>query len=250
MTDLTGHVALVTGGSSGIGLGITRGLLDAGASVAICGRSEERLESAINGLAAGDRVGGFVCDISEEEQVARMFREVLELFGAIDSCFANAVTGAHEIPFVDCTLDEWRRVQRVNLDGSFLTCRAAARHMVAQHGGSIVVTSSTVTSDGRARGQAYAASKAGTDAMMRSMAVELARHGVRVNAIQPGWFGTRTVFDFLSAETAQRKILPRIPMRRFGQESEIGGVAVFLAGTESAYITGQTLVVDGGYSVF
>lgn len=251
MTDLSGHVSLVTGGSTGIGLGITRGLLDAGACVAVCGRSEARLSSAIDGLAAGDQVGGFVCDVSDEGQVARLFDEVRETFGGLDSCFANAaIGGTADVPFVDCTLEQWRAVQRTNLDGAFLTCREAARHMIAHHGGSIVVTSSTAASDGRAHGQAYAASKAGADAMVRGMAVELARHRIRVNAIQPGWFGTSRVYDFLPAEVVQKKVLPRVPMRRFGQEAEIAGLAVYLAGPSSSYMTGQTLVVDGGYSVF
>lgn len=252
MFDLTGHVALVTGGSSGIGKGIVNGLLDAGASVAFCSRHGGRNQSAMKefALVGGDRVAAFVCDVREEEQIDQLFADVIERFGVINSCFANAGVGGKDVPFIDCELDEWKAAIRTNLQGQFLTMRAAARHMVANHGGSIVVTSSTASVAGRPRGQAYAAAKGGADAMVRGLAVEVARHGVRVNAMLPGWFNTSLTHDFITAEAAQKKILPRIPMRRWGKESDIAGLAVFLAGPASSYMTGQTLVIDGGFTVF
>lgn len=250
MTDLTGHVALVTGGSTGIGLGIVHGLLAAGASVAFCSRHGGRNQTAMKGFENTDRVAAFVCDVREEDQVDRLVADTLEQFGRLDSCFANAGIGGDDVAFTDCTLEQWREVHQTNLDGTFLTCRAAARHMVDAYGGSIVVTSSTAAVAGRPRGQAYAASKAGIHALIRGMAVELARHGVRANAILPGWFGTPLTQDFLEADVAQRKILPRIPMRRYGREADLAGVAAFLAGPDSSYITGQTIALDGGFTVY
>lgn len=252
MIDLTGHVALVTGGSSGLGKGMVNGLLDAGASVAFCSRHGGRNQDVVRELAnvGGDRVKAYVCDVIEEEQVGQLFKDVVADFGALHSVFANAGVGGRDVPFVDCELDEWRDTVRINLQGTFLTMREAARYMKDHYGGSIVVTSSSSTVSGRPRGQAYAAGKAGSTAMVRGVAVELARHRIRVNAILPGWFGTSQTYDFLNAETAQKKILPRIPMRRWGREEDIAGVAVFLASDASAYMTGQSLVLDGGFTVF
>lgn len=252
MTDLTGRVAIVTGGSSGLGLGIVNGLLEAGANVAFCSRHGGRNQTAVASLPGygEDRVAAYVCDVCEEDQMRDLFDQVHGRFGRIDAVFANAGVGARDVPFVDCELQEWRDTVRTNLQGTFLTMREAARYMIAHHGGSIVVTSSTATVAGRPRGQAYAAAKGGADAMVRGLAVEVARHGVRVNAMLPGWFGTNLTHDFLTAENAQKRILPRIPMRRWGTGSDIAGLAVFLAGDDSAYITGQTLVIDGGFTVF
>jgi NAD(P)-dependent dehydrogenase (short-subunit alcohol dehydrogenase family) len=252
MEDLQGHVALVTGGSSGLGLAMVHALHEAGASVAFCSRHGGRNQTAIKSLSStggAERLHGMVCDVIEEDQVDAMFAQVAERFGSIDSVFANAGVGGPDVPFVDADLNEWRDTVRVNLQGTFLTMRAATRHMMKAHGGSIVVTSSSSTVAGRPRGQAYAAGKAGATAMVRGLAVEVARHGIRVNAILPGWFNTSLTHDFLSAEVAQKKVLPRIPMRRWGSERDIGGVAVFLASDASRYMTGQTLTIDGGYQV-
>jgi NAD(P)-dependent dehydrogenase (short-subunit alcohol dehydrogenase family) len=250
--DLTGHVALVTGGNGGIGLGLAHGLAGAGADVAIWGTSQEKTDRAVEELAAhGTRVAGLVCDIADEDAVTAAFDATVERLGHVDSCFANAGTGSAPTKFVDLDLREWRRVAGVNLDGTFLTLRAAARHMVERgQGGSLVATTSLTVVEGAPRAEAYAASKAGVAGMVRSLAVELARHGIRVNALMPGWIETDLNRAMLSDEKTAAALLPRVPARRWGAPSDLAAAAVYLAGPGSAYHTGDTLTIDGGYRLF
>ncbi|MGI9123710.1 MAG: SDR family NAD(P)-dependent oxidoreductase, partial [Mycobacterium sp.] len=188
--DLSGHVALVTGGNSGIGLGMARGLRDAGAAVAIWGTSVEHNEAATTELGAGGGapVAAFRVDVSDEDAVAAGLAQTLETFGRIDSCFANAGVPGQSAPIDQMSTQDWRRVMSVNLDGQFYTVRAVAGHMKSRGGGgSIVFTSSVSMTDGLPFDIQYAAAKAGLTAMARGLAVELARDKIRVNAIVPGW---------------------------------------------------------------
>lgn len=244
----------MTGGSAGIGLGMAEGLVRAGASVAIWGRSEEKLASAAERLRAsvvGDASVVVVpCDVGDEGEVAAAFATSLEALGAVHACFANAGTGMPPIPFVDQTLDTWRAVMQVNLEGAFLTLREAARHMVERgDGGSLVGVSSIGAIDGMPRSQPYAASKAGITAMMNGLAVELARHRIRANTIQPGWIKT-DLTPHLDAEPMVERVLPRVPLRRWGTGEDFAGAAVYLASDASAYHSGDTFVIDGAYDKF
>ncbi len=250
--DLTGHVALVTGGNSGIGKGIARGLHNAGATVAIWGTNTERNDDAVAELSSegGAPVAAFTVDVSDEDAVARGTAAVLKRFGQIDSCFANAGVPGRPAPVDEMTTQEWRRVMSVNLDGQFFTVRAVAGHMKSRGTGSIVFTSSVSMSDGLPYSIHYAAAKAGLTAMARGLAVELARDGIRVNAIVPGWTEAAMTEGLLNSPTAQAKILPRVPLRRWGTPRDFEALAVWLAGPGSGYFTGQTLVLDGGYTVF
>lgn len=250
--DLTGHVALVTGGNSGIGMGMARGLHRAGASVAIWGTNTARNEATAAELAADGPapVAAFGVDVSDEAAVSAAAERTLEHFGRIDSCFANAGVGGHPSPIDAMSTEEWRRVMAVDLDGQFFTVRAVAGHMKARGSGSIVFTSSVSMSDGLPFATHYAGAKAALAAMARGLAVELARDGVRVNAIVPGWTRAAMTEGLLDTPAAQAKILPRIPLRRWGTPEDFAAVAVWLAGPGSGYFTGQTLVLDGGYSVF
>ena len=251
--DLRGKVALVTGGNGGIGLGMAEALAAAGAGVCIWGTSEAKNAAAAERLRAhGGRVRALVCDVGDERAVERSFAETLDAFGRVDACFANAgVTGRQEAGVLDMTGEEWRRVIRVNLDGAFFTLRAAGRHMAARPGGgSLVVTSSLAAISGAARNEHYAASKGGVIAMMRGLAVELARHGIRANAILPGWIETAMTEPVFGRGRFVEKVLPRIPVRRWGRPEDFGGIAVYLASDASAYHTGDTFVIDGGYAVF
>jgi NAD(P)-dependent dehydrogenase (short-subunit alcohol dehydrogenase family) len=250
--DLAGHVALVTGGNGGIGLGFADGLARAGAAVAVWGTNEEKNKAAVEHLSThGTRVQAFRCDVGEEAEVEEAFAATVDTFGKVDSCFANAGVAGVGVRFVEMTLDEWRRVTRVNLDGAFLTFRAAARHMVERgEGGSLVGTASIGALEGQPRGQHYAATKGGMVAMVRALAVELARHGIRANAVLPGWIETAMTDAFLGAEVVQQKVLPRVPLGRWGVPDDFGGIAVYLASSASAYQTGDTIVVDGGYTIF
>ena len=250
--DLTGHVAVVTGGSSGIGKGIADGLAQAGADVAVWGRDAERCARAAEELSAhGTRVVDVVCDVSDPVAVDEAFARTLERLGRIDSCFANAGGGELQSAFVDMSLEDFRRIVSVNLEGTFLTFQGAARHMIERGGGgSLVGMSSLAGVEGMARGQHYAAAKAGIVALTRSCAVELARHRIRANAILPGWIATPATERAFARESFQGNVLRRVPQRRWGQPADFVGVAVYLASPASAYHTGDELVVDGGYRVF
>lgn len=250
--DLSGHVALVTGGNSGIGKGMAHGLHDAGAAVAIWGTNADRNAATVEELTAdgGAPVAAFTVDVADEEAVAAGVAATLERFGQIDSCFANAGVAGRPTPIDEMSTAEWRRVTSVNLDGQFFTVRAVVAHMKTRRSGSIVFTSSVSQSDGLPFSPHYAAAKAGVAAMARGLAVELARDGIRANAIVPGWTVAAMTEGLLSSEAAQAKILPRVPLRRWGVPADFEALAVWLASSGSSYFTGQTVVMDGGYSVF
>jgi NAD(P)-dependent dehydrogenase (short-subunit alcohol dehydrogenase family) len=248
--DLAGHVAVVTGGNSGIGLGIAHGLAQAGADVAIWSRRAERNAQAREELSGhGTRILDVVCDVTEPDSVSDAFAISLGELGRVDSCFASAGGGELRAPFVDMALENFRRIVALNLDGVFLTFQGAARHMIERGGGgSLVAISSLAAVEGTPRGQHYAAAKAGLIALTRSLAVELARHRIRANAILPGWIMTPATERGLAK--IGDHIVKRIPERRWGQPADFAGAAVYLASPASEYHTGDELVIDGGYRVF
>src|SRR4051812_19183638 len=215
--DLSGHVALITGGNSGIGLGMARGLAESGASVAIWGTNESKNEAAAHELETyGTKVAAFRCDVGDEQQVEDAFAATLEAVGRVDSCFANAGVGGAAPSFMEMTADEWHRVLRVNLDGVFYTTRAAARHMVERDGGgSLVGIASRAGVEAPPRGQHSAATKGGVISFMKACAVELARHGIRANTILPGWIDTPMAAPALHWDRFKEKVLPRVPVRRW-----------------------------------
>jgi NAD(P)-dependent dehydrogenase (short-subunit alcohol dehydrogenase family) len=252
MTDLRGHVALVTGGNGGIGLGMAKGLAAAGADVALWGRDEAKNAAAADELSAfGVRVHAERCDVSDEEQVEAAFAGTVAALGKVDSVFANAGIGTANAAFVDLTLEEWRRVLAVDLDGAMLTLRAGARHLVERgEGGALVAVSSTSAIHGAPRNLAYSVAKTGLLALVRALAVELARHRIRVNALLPGWTDT----DMLAQGKAWRKFVDsttaRTPVRRWADPDEYGPVAAYLADPSVTFHTGDSVVVDGGYTIF
>lgn len=250
--DLSGHVAVVTGGNGGIGLGIARALTDAGAAVAIWARDQDKTREAVEGLTvSGGTAVGVICDVADEQSVASAAVETLTAFGRIDSCFANAGTGGTPAKFTDMSLADWRAVMAVNLDGTFLTFRECVRHMIDRgEGGSLVATSSLTAIEAAPRNEHYAASKAGVIALVKTLAVELARNRIRANALMPGWIETEITSAFLGSDAAATHVLPRVPARRWGQPGDLGGAAVYLASSASAYHSGDVLVIDGGYRLF
>ncbi|OZM80760.1 SDR family NAD(P)-dependent oxidoreductase [Pseudonocardia sp. MH-G8] len=250
--DLSGHVALVTGGNSGIGLGMARGLAQSGADVCVWGTNAERNEAAADELAKhGTRVRAIRCDVGDEDAVTTSFAATLEHFGRVDSCFANAGVGGSGARFVETSLADFRAVTRVNLEGAFLTLRAAAAHMVERGGGGVLVgTSSVSTVHGAPRGQAYAASKAGLTAMIKGCAVELARYGVNAHSIIAGWTETPLASPKLHDETFERNVMKRMPQRRWGEPGDFARLAVYLAAGIGGFHTGDEIVVDGAYSIF
>jgi NAD(P)-dependent dehydrogenase (short-subunit alcohol dehydrogenase family) len=253
--DLSGRGAVVTGGNGGIGYGMARALLAAGAHVSIWGSRAEKTEAARAALAAecGDaaRVHAQVCDVGDEAQVQQAFDATVAALGRVDACFANAGVSGKGTPMMEMGLDEFRRVQRINVEGVFLTFRAAARHMAAHgQGGSLVATASTAALEGAARNSHYGASKGAVTSYVRALAVELARHRIRVNSILPGWIVTEMTAHSVGNEKFAAAVLPRIPARRWGQGDDFGGIAVYLASDASAYTTGEQFVIDGGYTKF
>ena len=253
--DLTGRGAVVTGGNGGIGYGMARGLLAAGASVAVWGSNPDKTEQAKIKLAAecGDasRVHAMVCDVGDESQVDAAFAASVAALGQVDACFANAGVSGKGTALMDMPLQEFQRVQRINVEGVFLTFRAAARHMVAHgQGGSLVATASTAALEGAARNCHYGASKGAVTSLVRALAKELARHRIRVNSILPGWIVTEMTERSVANDKFASAVMPRIPARRWGEIDDFSGIAVYLASQASGYATGEQFVIDGGYTKF
>ncbi len=250
--DLTGKGCIVTGGNSGIGLGYAHGLAEAGASVCIWGTNEEKNARARAELERhGTRVEALRADVGDPEAVRQAFATTVEALGNVHAVFANAGIGGRGTPFAAMTLEEWRDVFRVNMEGVFTTFQESVRHMMVHgEGGSLVVTSSLSAREGAPRSEHYASTKAGVIAMVRGLAVEHARHGIRANAILPGWIETAMTDKAIHNEVFQKKVLPRIPVRRWGTGDDFAGVAVYLASDASSYHTGDALLIDGGYACF
>jgi NAD(P)-dependent dehydrogenase (short-subunit alcohol dehydrogenase family) len=255
--DLTGKVALVTGGNGGIGLGMAEGLAQAGAKVVIWGQNEEKNRHAEEQLR---KHGGEVLvqrvDVTSEQAVIGGIAAALKEMQRLDFVAANAgVGGGGAAPFAETTTHQWHKVTTTNLDAVFWTLREACKHMMARAeggdaGGSVLVTSSTSAIHGAPRNQAYASTKGAVIAMIRGIAVEYARYGIRANAILPGWIRSDMTARLQSWDKFNEKVLVRVPMRRWGEPEDFAGIAVYLASDASRFHTGDSFVIDGGYTIF
>jgi NAD(P)-dependent dehydrogenase (short-subunit alcohol dehydrogenase family) len=254
--DLTGQVALVTGGNGGIGLGMAEAVAAAGAGVCIWGTNAEKNAVAVEKLRAhGTPVAALVCDVTDEAQVEQRFQETLAEFGRVDACFANAGVIAPPTSFLKMASQDWRRVLGVNLDGVFYTFRTAARHMVERAknndpGGRLIATASIAAISGAARNEHYAVTKGGVVSMIKALAVEFAQYGITANALLPGWVETDMTADFFNSPKFSAVVKPRIPAGRWGKPEDFGALAIYLMSAASAYHTGDTIRIDGGYCVF
>jgi len=247
--DLSGKVVLVTGASTGIGLGIAHGVLQAGGSVCVCARQQARLAAAAEGLrAVSDRLLVIPGDVTDETVIDGIVSSCIERFGRIDGCVANAgidsVTPLHEM-----SLTEWRRVLGGNLDSAFLAARAFVRALLAlETGGSFVAVSSVAARRGRVGRAHYVAAKAGLVALTRSLAVEYGGLGIRANVVMPGSVETDMARDAPDWEAIRSRVASRTPLGRPGQVAELAGIVVYLLSDLSTFHTGDVISVDGGMS--
>ena len=249
--DLTGRVAAVTGGNRGIGLGMARGLAKAGAAVAVWGRSDGHNHAAAEELQSlGAQVLPVVCDVTSERQVDEALGATIERFGRIDALFANAGIG-RSATFPDLSTRDWERMMNVNATGTMLPVRAATAEMIDQgEGGSIVVTSSIAAHFGIPYLPHYAASKGAQLGLVKTLAVSLAPHRIRVNAVSPGWIATEMTGLQQQHDDFNRYIKTRVPLGRWGTAEEFEGIAVYLASDASSFTTGTEIRIDGGFSVY
>ena len=255
--DLSGRVAVVTGGNGGIGLGIAQALAAEGCAVSIWGRNAEKNAQAAATISAkGGKVEARICDVTDTASVKAAMTATLDTFGRVDGCFANAgIGGGGRHAFIDRTEEDWRKMFSTNLDGVFHVFQAAARHMTERAAGGdafgrLVATSSLASLFGTARNEHYAATKSAINALVRALAVELARHGVTANAILPGWIKSDMTEGLMANDKFVANVMPRIPVRRFGEPSDFGGIAVYLMSKASSYHTADTILIDGGYTAF
>jgi NAD(P)-dependent dehydrogenase (short-subunit alcohol dehydrogenase family) len=249
--DLTGKVAIVTGGAKGIGRQMAEALAECGSDVVLCARNVEDCEreaSELEGL--GVRALGLGCDVRDADSVTAVVRSTVDSLGRVDILVNNAGTSWRASP-EDIPLEGWQKVIDVNLTGAFLFAQAVGRVLIAQGDGGSIVNISSVAAFTGAPPEAmnalpYNASKGGLSAMTVDLAVKWARHGIRVNALAPGWFPTNMSQKVL--EEAGERLLTRVPLGRFGGTDDLKGAVAFLASAASAFVTGTTLIVDGGQS--
>lgn len=254
--DLSGRVALITGGNGGIGLGMAEGMASQGCEVSIWGTNEDKNAAALETLKQyGPKVTAFKCNVGDQAEVEDCFRKTLNAHGRVDGCFANAGVGGRSARFDEMDREEWDRIMQVNLDGVFYTFRCAAAHMRerAENGdafGRLIATASLAAISGQARGEHYAATKGGLISMIKALAVEYARYNVTAHTILPGWIETGMTEQTFNWGKFVDNVMPRIPMRRWGQPEDFAAIAVYIMSAASAYHTSETFLIDGGYANF
>jgi len=247
--DLTGRVAVVTGGNGGIGLGMARGLASAGATIVVAARNRDKSDKAVAELSSlGGRAVAIAVDVADEASVNALVRATVDRFGRLDVLVNNAGINIRKPP-QDLTLAEWRQVIDTNLTSAFLACRAVYPTMKAQGGGKIINIGSMMSIFGAPYAPAYSASKGGIVQLTKAMAAAWAPDHIQVNAVLPGWIDTElTINARREVRGLHERVLARTPAGRWGGIDDLGGVAVFLASAASDFVTGTEIAVDGGYS--
>jgi gluconate 5-dehydrogenase len=245
--DLTGKVAIITGGSIGLGRQMAEGLAEAGANLVLCARKKERCEQAAEELRkTGVKVLALACDVRQQADIRAVVETAVLKCGRVDILINNAGT-SWGAPVEDMTLDQWNKVIETNLTGTFLFSQAVGKAMIAQKSGKIINITSVAGIHGappRFQAIGYHASKGGVIAFTKDLACKWGQHNIQVNAIAPGWFPTN--MSSVVIERNRDLFLERLPLGRFGKEDDLKGAAVYLASKASDFVTGHVLVVDGG----
>ncbi len=249
MFDLSGKVAVVTGGGRGIGFAISEALAQHGATVVMCGRSKETLDKAVLAIRAKSGVAhALPMDVGSDEDVARGRDWLTRELGGIDILINNAGIDPHYAYIEKTSMEAWNEIISVNLTGVFRCCKLLGGMIREKGGGSIINVSSIAGHIGLKRQVPYGASKGGVEQLTKSLAHDWAEHGVRVNAIAYGFVTTDLTEGMTTHEHIAPRLLARIPMGRFGNLEDVAGAAVFLASNASSYVTGHSLLVDGGWT--
>ena len=248
--DLSGKNALVTGGSRGLGEVAAKALAKAGAQVAVCGRSLPDLDRVVGEIKAqGGQARGFVLDVLQKAQVQATVGQIQAEMGPLQILVNNAGVN-HRVPVLEFPEEQWDRILATNLKGYFLMAQAVAPSMLEQGYGKVINMSSILGKVGLPMQAAYASSKGGVDQLTKVMALEWAQKGVRVNAIGPTYFETELVAQLRNDPERFNFINERTPMGRWGYPPELEGIVIFLAAPASDFITGQTIYIDGGWTIW
>lgn len=247
--DLTDKVALVTGGGRGIGRAIATALASHGATVIVCGRSLSALTETSNEINANHGKAIAVCmDVTSEGDILSARDLLLAEFGRLDILVNNAGVDPHYASLEKTSVEDWAQIIDVNLTGVFRCCRIFGELMISQRSGNIVNVSSIAGHIGLKRQVPYCASKGGVEQLTRSLAYDWAEHGIRVNTIAYGFVKTDLTAAMVEHQHIAPRLLSRIPLGRFGETSEVAGAAIFLASAAGSYVTGHSLLVDGGWT--
>jgi NAD(P)-dependent dehydrogenase (short-subunit alcohol dehydrogenase family) len=249
--NLQGEVAIVTGGSQGLGKEIAKALAQNGATVVIASRNLEKLETVAREIReAGGRAEAIQCDISQSASVQNLVNRVIDRYSQIDILINNAGMNFPPKPLVDFPEEEWQRVIDTNLKGTFFCCKAVCPHMMKRKKGRVINIASIAGSVGFPGMGPYGAAKAGMIQLTKTLALELAEHNINVNAIAPGFFDTPLRDNIRNNKKVIDFTIERTPLRRCGQPQELKGLILLLSSGASSYITGQTIFIDGGWTVW
>jgi NAD(P)-dependent dehydrogenase (short-subunit alcohol dehydrogenase family) len=248
--DLDGHVALVTGGNGGLGLAMAKGLVKAGATVALWGRNTEKNAAAVAELTGvGGKAEAFACDVTDPVSCAAAFAATIERFGKIDSCFANAGGSGVRGPFHKLSTEDWRQSNDLNVSSVIDTFKLAIAHWLERKApGKLIVTSSIAGVMGIPMATPYSVTKAAVQGLVRGLAIEYGKAAIQANAILPGFIETEMSLD--TPKAFQDGARRRAASGEIGKLEDMEGIAVFLASKESNFMTGQSLVLDGGHTIF